>query len=118
MGRRLLFFDIFGMALRIYNLLPRLARLGQVRFMCDTLGSGSGKGGGAGGSIREAGGSFGKMEAAREEEYFRRKQAEQLSALKDSIHDEIDYHQKEIREHEEAMQRHKDKLKQLKDLEH
>ncbi|XP_069704146.1 tigger transposable element-derived protein 6-like isoform X2 [Periplaneta americana] len=34
------------------------------------LGSGAGKGGGGGGSIREAGGAFGKMEAAREEEYF------------------------------------------------
>jgi hypothetical protein len=34
------------------------------------LGSGAGKGGGGGGSIREAGGAFGKMEAAREEEFF------------------------------------------------
>lgn len=37
------------------------------------LGSGAGKGGGGGGSIREAGGAFGKIEAAREEEYFYRK---------------------------------------------
>lgn len=37
------------------------------------LGSGAGKGGGGGGSIREAGGAFGKMEAAREEEYFYKK---------------------------------------------
>lgn len=36
-------------------------------------GSGAGKGGGAGGSIREAGGAFGKMEAAREDEYFYKK---------------------------------------------
>lgn len=36
----------------------------------NTAGSGSGKGGGSGGSIRDAGGAFGKMEAAREEEYF------------------------------------------------
>lgn len=34
------------------------------------VGSGAGKGGGAGGSVRDAGGAFGKMEAAREEEYF------------------------------------------------
>lgn len=33
-------------------------------------GSGAGKGGGSGGSIRDAGGAFGKLEAAREEEYF------------------------------------------------
>ncbi|EDW08521.1 ATPase inhibitor mai-2, mitochondrial [Drosophila mojavensis] len=46
------------------------------------LGSGAGKGGGAGGSIREAGGSFGKMEAAREEEFFYKQQKEQLKNLK------------------------------------
>ena len=33
-------------------------------------GSGAGRGGGGGGAIREAGGSFGKMEAAREDQYF------------------------------------------------
>lgn len=33
-------------------------------------GSGAGKGGGGGGAIREAGGAFGKMEAAREDEFF------------------------------------------------
>lgn len=37
------------------------------------LGSGAGKGGGGGGAIREAGGAFGKLEAAREEEYFYKK---------------------------------------------
>lgn len=36
-------------------------------------GSGAGRGGGGGGAIREAGGAFGKMEAAREEEYFYKK---------------------------------------------
>ncbi|EDW85856.1 uncharacterized protein Dwil_GK22917 [Drosophila willistoni] len=46
------------------------------------LGSGAGKGGGGGGSIREAGGSLGKMEAAREEEFFYKQQKEQLKNLK------------------------------------
>ncbi|XP_023162778.1 ATPase inhibitor mai-2, mitochondrial [Drosophila hydei] len=46
------------------------------------LGCGAGKGGGAGGSIRDAGGSFGKMEAAREEEFFYKQQKEQLKNLK------------------------------------
>ena len=40
------------------------------RAMSGEAGSGSGKGGGSGGSIRDAGGSFGKMEAAREEQFF------------------------------------------------
>ncbi|XP_018578381.1 ATPase inhibitor mai-1, mitochondrial-like [Anoplophora glabripennis] len=45
------------------------------------LGSGAGKGGGAGGTIREAGGSLGKYGAAKEEEYFYRKQRDQLEEL-------------------------------------
>uniref|UniRef100_A0A1A9ZCN9 ATP synthase F1 subunit epsilon n=1 Tax=Glossina pallidipes TaxID=7398 RepID=A0A1A9ZCN9_GLOPL len=71
------------------------------------LGSGAGKGGGGGGTIREAGGSFGKMEAAREEEYFYKKQLEQLERLKnDQIH-QAEYHHQQIKEHEEAIERHK-----------
>ena len=35
------------------------------------IGSGAGQGGGTGGSIRDAGGAFGKREAAQEEQYFR-----------------------------------------------
>lgn len=38
--------------------------------MSGELGSGAGKGGGAGGSIREAGGAVGRLGAAHEEEYF------------------------------------------------
>lgn len=42
------------------------------------IGDGAGRGGGSGGSVRDAGGAFGKMEAAREDEYFYKKQKEQL----------------------------------------
>lgn len=38
--------------------------------MSGERGSGAGKGGGGGGAIRDAGGSFGKMEAAQEDQYF------------------------------------------------
>lgn len=38
--------------------------------MSGERGSGAGKGGGGGGAIRDAGGSFGKMEAAHEDQYF------------------------------------------------
>ena len=38
--------------------------------MSGELGSGAGKGGGGGGAIRSAGGAFGKMEVAKEEQYF------------------------------------------------
>jgi len=37
--------------------------------------------GSGGGSIREAGGAFGKMEAAREDEYFYRQQKEQMKKI-------------------------------------
>lgn len=40
-------------------------------FQMGELGKGAGKGGGAGGSVREAGGAFGKRGAAEEERYFR-----------------------------------------------
>lgn len=43
---------------------PSLPQLGE-------LGKGAGKGGGGGGAIREAGGAFGKKQAAEEERYFR-----------------------------------------------
>lgn len=38
--------------------------------MAGERGSGAGKGGGGGGVIRDAGGSFGKMEVAHEDQYF------------------------------------------------
>ncbi|ESO03518.1 hypothetical protein HELRODRAFT_191850 [Helobdella robusta] len=79
-------------------------------------GSGSGAGGGAGGSIREAGGPFGKREAAKEEEYFRKLNAQQLETLKNSLHDEIKYHKEEIADHQKAIERHKNKLDELKKL--
>ncbi|KPJ00243.1 ATPase inhibitor mai-2, mitochondrial [Papilio xuthus] len=59
-------------------------------------GSGAGKGGGTGGAIRDAGGSFGKMQAAREEEYFYNKQKEQLSNMKQVFSQEIAFHQDQI----------------------
>lgn len=44
-------------------------------------GSGAGKGGGGGGAIREAGGAFGRMEAAREDEYFYKKVGIRLCSI-------------------------------------
>ncbi|KAM8713987.1 hypothetical protein ACLKA7_014188 [Drosophila subpalustris] len=57
-------------AARLY---PAGLQLAKMSSQLGDLGSGAGKGGGGGGSIREAGGAFGKMEAAREEEYFYKK---------------------------------------------
>ncbi|KAH9372917.1 hypothetical protein HPB48_016535 [Haemaphysalis longicornis] len=80
------------------------------------------QGGGTGGSIRDAGGTFGKMEAAREEEYFRKLvsypsvlQAQQVEMLKNHIEDEIASHEKLIKQHQEEIDRHKKKIQKLKE---
>uniref|UniRef100_T1GV51 ATP synthase F1 subunit epsilon n=1 Tax=Megaselia scalaris TaxID=36166 RepID=T1GV51_MEGSC len=65
------------------------------------------------GTIRQAGGSFGKMEAAHEEEYFRRKQFEALQKLhSDQIH-QIEFHKHQIKEHQEAIKRHQEFITNL-----
>ncbi|GIY60607.1 hypothetical protein CDAR_303621 [Caerostris darwini] len=76
-------------------------------------GSGAGKGGGSGGSVRDAGGSFGKMEAAREEEYFRKQQKEQITKLKSHLVDEIHHHEDSIKKLQDEIQRHQQKIKEL-----
>jgi hypothetical protein len=74
--------------------------------MSSKAGSGAGKGGGSGGSIRESGGAFGEVEAAREEEFFRKLQKEQLDKLKDDVKDEIKHHK-------EALERHQKRLDEI-----
>lgn len=53
------------------------------------------------------------MESAREEEYFRRKQREQLEGLKQHFHDEIERHEDLIRKHQEAIKQSKIKIEEL-----
>ncbi|GBL78298.1 hypothetical protein AVEN_42835-1 [Araneus ventricosus] len=77
-------------------------------------GSGAGKGGGSGGSVRDAGGSFGKLQAVREEEYFRKLQREQLLDLKKQINKEILLTQKLIHQHRESIARLEDRIAELK----
>ncbi|XP_007934010.1 ATPase inhibitor, mitochondrial [Orycteropus afer afer] len=69
---------------------------------------------GSAGSIRDAGGAFGKREAAEEERYFRAKNREQLEALKKHHEDEIVHSKREIERLQKEIERHKQKIKQLK----
>ncbi|XP_069105879.1 ATPase inhibitor B, mitochondrial-like [Argopecten irradians] len=85
------------MALRLPSFIRTFGTFGVRAMSTGEAGSGAGKGGGTGGSIRDAGGSFGKMEAAHEEQYMRKLAQEQLKHLKDH-HDE-----KEIRQHEVSL---------------
>ncbi|RLU20401.1 hypothetical protein DMN91_007011 [Ooceraea biroi] len=81
----------------------------QVR-MVGERGSGAGKGGGTGGAIRDAGGSFGKMEAAHEDQYFYNLQKEQFQKMREGLHDEISFHEEQIKRHQEAINRHKKRI--------
>ncbi|XP_055352845.1 ATPase inhibitor mai-1, mitochondrial-like [Paramacrobiotus metropolitanus] len=103
------------MALRCMNSSSVLrARLGLqlARGMASgEWGSGAGKGGGGGGSIREAGGAMGKIEAAREEEFFRKLQKQQLDDYKGHLNTEIKFHEEQIRAHKDAIERHKEAAK-------
>jgi hypothetical protein len=76
-------------------------------------GEGAGKGGGSGGSIRDAGGAFGKMEAAREEEYFHKLQRAQIKSLKDQIHREVEHHEQQAKQHSDVIERHKRRIAEL-----
>merc|ERR1711963_332247 len=89
-------------------------RLACTRTMSGGMaGDGEGKGGGAGGAIRSGGVAFGKMEAAQEEQYFRKLEAQQLKKMKDMIEDEVDHHERQIRQHQEATAHHKKRISRL-----
>ncbi|KAH7967984.1 hypothetical protein HPB52_005081 [Rhipicephalus sanguineus] len=74
-------------------------------------GSGSGKSGG--GSVREAGCAFIKMEAARKEECLRKLQAQRIEVLKEHIEDEIKPHEKHTMQHQDEIEKHKKKIRNL-----
>jgi len=84
-----------------------------VRCMSGDAGSGSGKGGGSGGSIRDAGGAFGKMEVAQEEMYFRKQNQKLLQGMKDDLASEIEFHEEQIKAHTEAIAQKKARLGKL-----
>ncbi|THD24205.1 Cob(I)yrinic acid a c-diamide adenosyltransferase [Fasciola hepatica] len=81
----------------------------------DELGRGAGKGGGTGGTIRDAGGAFGKRQASHEEEYFHRKEREQLHILRQRLEEEMQYRRDEIKKHEEAIRRHEKLINELEE---
>ncbi|KAI1691328.1 mitochondrial ATPase inhibitor, IATP domain-containing protein [Ditylenchus destructor] len=76
-------------------------------------GSDSGRTGGAGGSIRQAGGAFGKMEQAREDEYFYKQQKQQLEMLKKENAKDLEHHESEAKRHLEAIERNKQRIKDI-----
>uniref|UniRef100_A0A7E4VDZ5 ATPase inhibitor, mitochondrial n=1 Tax=Panagrellus redivivus TaxID=6233 RepID=A0A7E4VDZ5_PANRE len=81
-------------------------------------GSGAGRGGGTGGSIRDAGGAFGKLEAAREEEYFHKLKIAQLKELKSQLAREVEHHERQAQNHTEVIARHKKRIEELSAEEH
>jgi len=103
------------MALRLANLLrPTSQAFVAARCMSTgEYGSGSGRGGGSGGSIRDAGGSLGKREAALEDQYFRKLSQEQLQNIHQHLHNSVE---EMIKYHENAVETHKQTLAELKKL--
>lgn len=105
------------MALKLNLIFDFSRMLSIVRHMSSSIsgewGTGAGKGGGTGGAVREAGGSFGKMEAAREEQYFRKLQQKQLNELKIHLDEEIEHHKKIIQQHQQEIERHKKRIEEL-----
>ncbi|XP_046854361.1 ATPase inhibitor B, mitochondrial-like [Xenia sp. Carnegie-2017] len=86
------------------------------KMMSSEYGSGEGKGGGGGGSVRTAGGAFGKMEAAREEEYFRKLQQEQLEALRKQHQESVEHHDEEIAMHKESIRKHEEAIQRAEKM--
>lgn len=76
-------------------------------------GAGSGKAGGSGGTIRDAGGAFGKLEAAREEEYFYKLRNAQIKALKEQLLREKEHHEDEAKHHKDIVERHQKRIAEL-----
>ncbi|VDM43944.1 unnamed protein product [Toxocara canis] len=75
----------------------------RVAISVGELGCGEGKSGGSGGTIREAGGAFGKLEAAREEKYFFELNEEQTVTLKHELEEQMHErrtHQQKLAEEE------------------
>lgn len=85
--------------------------------MTGASGSGSNRGGRAG-AIREAGGAFGQMEIAHEDQYFYNQQKEQIRKLREGIRDEIAFHEEQIRRHQEAIERHNARMAEMRTTEH
>ncbi|XP_047360882.1 uncharacterized protein LOC124953478 isoform X11 [Vespa velutina] len=76
-------------------------------------GSGANRGTGGAGSIRAAGGAFGQMEIAHEEQFFYNQQREQIRKLREGIRDEIAFHEEQIRRHQEAIERHNARMTEI-----
>ncbi|CCD62188.1 ATPase inhibitor mai-2, mitochondrial [Caenorhabditis elegans] len=83
------------------------------RFSAGGHGDGAGRGGGSGGSIRDAGGAFGKMEAAREDEYFYKKQKAQLQELREHIQEEVKHHEGQLENHKKVLERHQQRISEI-----
>ncbi|XP_038661249.1 ATPase inhibitor, mitochondrial-like [Scyliorhinus canicula] len=69
---------------------------------------------GGGGSIREAGGAFGRRQAAIEEKYFREKESEQIENLRKHHQEEINHHEQDIQLLQSEIKRRKTQIKKLK----
>ncbi|CAJ0928069.1 unnamed protein product, partial [Mesorhabditis belari] len=102
------------MALRVTP--AAFARVSTKVMQLGELGAGMGKSGGGGGSIRDAGGAFGKLEAAREGEYFHKLQIRQIDDMRKQIRKELQFSEAEITKQRQNLQRTRERLAELDKL--
>ncbi|WKY00574.1 hypothetical protein Q1695_014978 [Nippostrongylus brasiliensis] len=69
------------------------------------------------GAIREAGGAFAKKEAAKEYEYFLKKQNEQLQQLKAQLEKDIKYHEEQLRNQQKVLETCQKRMKEIQEAE-
>ncbi|KAK6038977.1 hypothetical protein COOONC_23518 [Cooperia oncophora] len=55
------------------------------------------------------------MEAAREDEYFYKKQKQQIEELKAQLQQEIEHHEKQVESHKAVLERHRQRVKELEE---
>ncbi|XP_033218459.1 ATPase inhibitor mai-2, mitochondrial-like [Belonocnema kinseyi] len=75
--------------------------------MSDKPGSGDGVGGGRDRAIRSSNGSFVRMDAVNEDEYFYNQRKHQFKNIREEMNSELSFHEEQITRHQEAINRHK-----------
>lgn len=94
-----------------YRFSARLNAPASIRFSSSDTGES-----GAGGSVRQAGGAFGKREKAQEDQYFMRQQQEQLKKLRATVKEEISRYENQIKEAQAEINEAQKRIDELKQV--
>ncbi|PZC75688.1 hypothetical protein B5X24_HaOG205758 [Helicoverpa armigera] len=73
----------------------------------------SGKSDGKAGAINQAGGAFKQMGAAKENQFFYKKERELIENLRQNMKEQLEFHEEEILKHQQAIERIKKKQRDM-----